>query len=111
MAELRTKFAQAIRDSNNTPEARSFWERNPHLIPASLYADAAANVVEPVLYGWQRRAQDAEAAHVRLWWVADDAIDALLRTAAAIGSPGGDGLRTRALRLRDRLGPKPGDRP
>jgi len=65
MAELREQIAQAIREANGTPEALGRWERDPHLIPADLYADAAADVVEPVLYGWRQRALDGEAAIAR----------------------------------------------
>lgn len=47
----------------------------------------------------------------RVWWVADDAIEALFDVAAVLPDPPRDMVRTRALRLRERLGPAVGERP
>ncbi|WP_019060025.1 hypothetical protein [Streptomyces prunicolor] len=40
------RVAQAIRDSNTTPEALAWWKMYPQLIPAHVYADAALTVAE-----------------------------------------------------------------
>lgn len=47
-AELVEIAAQAIRDSNGTPEALEWWRTHPQLIPAHVYA-AAALAVLPAL--------------------------------------------------------------
>ncbi|MCW7941636.1 hypothetical protein AAW14_06210 [Streptomyces hygroscopicus] len=39
--DRRDRYAQAIRDSNGTPEALAWWKAHPQLIPAAVYADAA----------------------------------------------------------------------
>ena len=44
-AALREVAAQAIRDSNGTPEALAWWRAHPQLIPAHVYADAVLDVL------------------------------------------------------------------
>lgn len=44
--ERRERYAQAIRDSNATPEALAWWKAHPQLIPAAVYADAAIAVAD-----------------------------------------------------------------
>lgn len=58
----------------------------------------------------------AKVEQARLWWIADDAISSLLAAANRISlldsqDAPGEMVRTRAERLRDRLGPTPGERP
>ncbi|MFI5880887.1 hypothetical protein [Streptomyces sp. NPDC051554] len=43
---LVDRAAQAIRDSNATPEALAWWKAHPQLIPAHVYANAALTVAE-----------------------------------------------------------------
>ncbi|MET9138867.1 hypothetical protein [Streptomyces parvulus] len=42
---LREIAAQAIRDSNGSPEALAWWTQHPQLIPAHVYADAVLAVL------------------------------------------------------------------
>jgi hypothetical protein len=56
---LRDRIAQAMRDANGTPEAMAEWQRNPHLVPVNVYADAVMAVVQPVLAEQRQRADDA----------------------------------------------------
>lgn len=46
-AELVETAAQAIRDSNGTPEALEWWRTHPQLIPAHVYAAAVLAVLPP----------------------------------------------------------------
>ena len=39
--------AQAIRDSNGSPESLAWWKKYPQLIPAHVYADAVLAVLPP----------------------------------------------------------------
>jgi len=39
-------IAQAMRDSNGTPEALTEWKRNPQLVPMGVYAEAALSALE-----------------------------------------------------------------
>jgi hypothetical protein len=39
--------AQAIRDSNGTPEALDWWSRHGQLVPAHVYAAAALTAMAP----------------------------------------------------------------
>lgn len=47
--DLRDLSAQAIRDSNGTPEALAWWEARPQMVPAHIYADAVLAIVTPKL--------------------------------------------------------------
>jgi hypothetical protein len=44
---LRDRAAQAIRDSNGSPEALEWWRAHPQLVPAHVYADAVLSVLPP----------------------------------------------------------------
>lgn len=46
-AGLLDAAAQAIRDSNGSPEALEWWRTHPQLIPAHVYAAAALSVLPP----------------------------------------------------------------
>lgn len=44
--QLVAEVAQAIRNSNGTPEAMEWWQANPQLVPAHVYAKAAIEVIQ-----------------------------------------------------------------
>jgi hypothetical protein len=43
--ELIAKAAQALRDSNSSPEALKWWKKHPQLVPAHVYARAVIEAV------------------------------------------------------------------
>jgi hypothetical protein len=74
-AALRERAAQAIRDSNGTPEALAWWKAHPQLIPAHVYADAVLAVLPAPADRAAILREAATAIHVRATTLAPPVAD------------------------------------
>ncbi len=68
---LVAEIAQAIRDSNGTPEALEWWKTHPQIVPAHVYAQAALHVIQGD--GWMTPEQVCNWLQVKRDWLYDQA--------------------------------------